>query len=452
MDLVELLRRWPLIRGLSDRLVAQFRLAESQGAGAVVDLFTAVYGMILCLFSILGLLISWPTDHLIAFTPGEVAVVTQWRILIMLCLAPLAIAFGVVRRRWMLVALYFVLVTCVMTISAYLFAPLGGLDRPYFSIIPAMPALTLAVMIPMFWHALLTVYMPLAYSGVYLWRNPTLLADSRWMVPVIWAGFAVLSTIAGGWIIRRLVYFVLHQRAVLGQQATQFRQQSEKLGRLSEQRADAITRLLIERNQVLENERARLARDLHDELGQRVAAMNIDVHLLRRKLEQPEEREVWQRLQDGLAGLIKRVREIVHQLRPQALEEGGFARAVEGLLQPLRDGTEIRFSTNLRGDSKAVRGPLAEDLFRIVTEAITNVVKHSGATEASVDFYFGEDGSVFGSIRDNGVGLSSQSQLSGLGLVSMGDRLKPYGGRMFVESTRNGFEVHLAVPPGRRTT
>ena len=434
------------------RSMVERKLLDAELEGADAFAIRLSRGFIALLFAMgsLGLLVSAPSDIWFRSEPATVEVLTLWRYSLAAGMVVAVAVMWLVRSRPAFVAACFLVCGAVLGWSAYLFAPLGGLEKPYFSIVVVLPLLTVPLMLPSVWQVILSVYLPMVYGLVYWWVYPELASDIYVMVHVVWTVFSVMAAGVFGWIFRRGLYYGLELRARDREQAQIFRQQSEKLGKLSEQRADAITRLLIERNKLLEQERGRLARDLHDELGQRVAAMNIDVHLLRRKQALEQDSEIWDRLQDGLAGLIKRVREIVHELRPQALEEGGFAKAVEGLLQPLREGTEIKFSTNFRGDSKVLKGRLAEDLFRIVTESITNIVKHSGATEASVDFYFGEDGSVFGSIRDNGVGLATQSQLSGLGLVSMGDRLKAYNGRMFVESTPSGFEVHIAVPPTRK--
>jgi PAS domain S-box-containing protein len=201
-----------------------------------------------------------------------------------------------------------------------------------------------------------------------------------------------------------------------------------------------------------EEERRRIARDLHDDLSQKLALLMLDLTHLGAA-------------SDMMAGDIGgRVREIswrageiasdVHrlsyQLHPSKLELLGLVAAIEGLCRDVTTQHQIEVQFNHHGVPPRIPPDVSLCLFRIIQEALRNVTKHSGAARASVELA-GSDDELRLHIADPGRGFeNTEAQQSGLGLVSMRERVHFAGGQIVIHSapgagTRIGVSVPLLV-------
>ena len=190
-------------------------------------------------------------------------------------------------------------------------------------------------------------------------------------------------------------------------------------------------------NAAIENERLHLARELHDELGQRLTALKLDLHWLDiwTKQQARIDNDVVERLHsmDGIIDTtIKDTRAMSAALRPIGLEQLGLQPALEGFCRDFSRRTGIRCSVHL---DAGVRVPDAHKLpiFRIFQEAMTNVARHSRATQVEI-LLGAPDGHFRLEIHDNGIGTRSDwAQRATLGIVGMRERAFALGGNLLIK-------------------
>ncbi len=199
-----------------------------------------------------------------------------------------------------------------------------------------------------------------------------------------------------------------------------------------------------------EEERTRIARELHDDFSQRLALQSIALTQLWKKLPMAEVEE-----RAKVRELLKRTQEmssdmhsLSHQLHSSKLEHVGLVPALNGLCEELTSKYRIQVEFTDRGVFSDIPKDVALCLFRIVQEALGNVVKHSHAQQAHVELV-GERNEIRLRIVDAGVGFnpSLRSADAGIGLVSMRERLRLVGGRLSVQSApMRGTEIIADVP------
>jgi signal transduction histidine kinase len=207
-----------------------------------------------------------------------------------------------------------------------------------------------------------------------------------------------------------------------------------------------------------EEERRRLRRDLHDGLGATLAALNLEAGVLRRMIRsQPEKAEA---LADELKGDIRStiddIRRLVYELRPPTLDQLGLVAAVKAhaaqCTRPQEKeavGSEAHLLTiNVEAPEELPPLPAAVEVaaYRIIQEALTNVVRHSKASRCIVRIGLGEYLKV--EIEDNGVGFTARSEKNGgVGFLSMRERAVELGGTFLVEPGPGGGARVLASLP-----
>jgi signal transduction histidine kinase len=205
-----------------------------------------------------------------------------------------------------------------------------------------------------------------------------------------------------------------------------------------------------------ERERQRWARDLHDETLQEMAGLKVLLSGARRRADDPDAMRVAldaaiTQLDNGIAGL----RRLIADLRPPALDEFGTQAALDGLVERVAGvaDLDIRLDVDLAFESGRApdRHPAAvEDaIYRIVQEALTNVVKHAQASHVEVRVAE-TDASVHVTVSDDGVGFDDRRPSEGLGLLGMRERVALTGGTCSVESGSAGGTTVRATIPGPR--
>jgi PAS domain S-box-containing protein len=189
-----------------------------------------------------------------------------------------------------------------------------------------------------------------------------------------------------------------------------------------------------------EQERKNLARELHDELGQRFTTLNINLHHMRGFLSGDEAERTWSQASSEVASLIQHVRVMSGSLRPPMLDYFGLETAARQLLQQHFSNTRISHVFEYAGLPKKLPGPVEITAYRVIQEGITNVVRHADATHVIVEINGGESGDELEIIiRDNGKGFDPRrrnafTQGSGFGLTGMRERVNLLGGTFAVES------------------
>ena len=199
-----------------------------------------------------------------------------------------------------------------------------------------------------------------------------------------------------------------------------------------------------------EEERARVARELHDDLSQRIAALSLGISNLKRAipLEQEGAHAQSERLQDKVIQLSENVRRMSHQLHPAVLEYSGLAAALRAYCSEFDALTGIRVLLSTSGSFEDLPAETAVCLYRISQEALQNVAKHAGVGEAVVTLCRKEN-SISLTIADEGVGmeLDTGANFGGLGLVSIKERTRLVNGTMELRSIPNeGTTITVCVP------
>lgn len=198
-----------------------------------------------------------------------------------------------------------------------------------------------------------------------------------------------------------------------------------------------------------EQERSRVARDLHDGLGQQIAALSIAVSNVKRAIpeQDAEARERIARLQQRIGAIAEGVRRISHQLHPAVLELAGIVPALRSYCKQFSADTGIAVALE-SPDSIEIPAEVALSLYRIAQEALQNVAKHSGAKEASLQLKLAPGG-VELTVADRGHGFDARvaAPNAGLGLVSMKERVRLTHGSLTITSTPgDGATLHVAIP------
>jgi signal transduction histidine kinase len=233
---------------------------------------------------------------------------------------------------------------------------------------------------------------------------------------------------------------------------TERRQAEEQVRQSREQ-----LRALLARLQTLrEDERTRIAREIHDELGQQLTGLKMDLRWIERHWEDSGDPRANALLDKVVAasGLvdatIKTVQRIATDLRPGVLDYLGLVTALRGELDRFQERTGIHCRLNAPTEEPPVPREVATAFFRIFQEALTNVARHAAASEVIVRFEF-TDREFLLEVRDDGKGIAEADlqDATSLGLLGMRERVRLVGGEVTVAAGEKvGTVVTLRIPGG----
>jgi PAS domain S-box-containing protein len=227
------------------------------------------------------------------------------------------------------------------------------------------------------------------------------------------------------------------------QDITERRRAEEELQRSRDQ----LRALAARAETVREEERTRVAREIHDELGQALTGIKLDLSSLARELpadKKPQARAVLALVDET----IQSVRRISTELRPAILDTLGLVPALEWAAEEFQARTGIECRLDLPGQEIAAEPDRATALFRIFQEALTNVVRHANATQVDVRLAT-KNGDLSLEIRDNGQGISDEqlSAAASLGILGMQERSLLLGGELTIRGTPGeGTTVRVRIP------
>ncbi|MCK6555937.1 histidine kinase [Candidatus Binatia bacterium] len=215
-------------------------------------------------------------------------------------------------------------------------------------------------------------------------------------------------------------------------------------------------RALSHRLQVArDSEAERIARELHDELGQVLTSLTIDLTRLQRVCVTGARDDCNRALRESvdamighIQGAIEFVRRIATELRPAALDRLGIAAAVQGLANEFEAKSGLAVISDVRDAGDPCDNLVATTLYRIAQEALTNVLRHANATEVRIDLVGTEDGLTL-CVQDNGIGMDDASSDSkhALGLLGMKERAHLAGGSCKISSAPGvGTTVEVRLP------
>lgn len=211
-----------------------------------------------------------------------------------------------------------------------------------------------------------------------------------------------------------------------------------------------LKRLVGALDAVREDEQKRLAREMHDELGQLLAAMKMDLSALAHQLS-PEDRHVLQRV-DGINELVNSmlvaVRRIIADLPPKLLDDFGLADSLKLLVRNFEKRYGIACKLQMQHQGLDLHGKLASMVYRLVQESLTNVAKHAGAKHVGIAM--GVSGAMLTmSIEDDGRGASATdlAKAGSFGLACMRERVESFDGVLdIVTAPGCGMKIVIALP------
>lgn len=243
------------------------------------------------------------------------------------------------------------------------------------------------------------------------------------------------------WLLGLAAIVLLH--VISRRRAQEMRRSGDAL-RESQARLRELARFL---QNVREIERTSIARELHDELGQALTALRIDLGWLRKNIASSGDNACTNRIDDSHA-LVERtigtMRRISEGLRPGMLDVLGLRAALEHLVQQFGERCGIDCIFHADRDEYELDSDRSIAVFRLVQEALTNISRHARATH--VDIRMEEvDHELHLLIQDDGVGFDSHAHRKGFGLLGMSERVSMFGGEMNVDG-RNGVRISVILP------
>ncbi len=217
--------------------------------------------------------------------------------------------------------------------------------------------------------------------------------------------------------------------------------------KLAEEALAGVSRRLIEAQ---DQERAHIARELHDDLSQRMALLQIGLEQFAEDATglSAQKREHLQKLSAVATEVSSSIHDLSHQLYPSKLDTLGLVPSLNSFCRDFAKQYNLRLQFVPKGVNEPIPRDVSLCLYRIVQESLRNVIKHSGATDVKVDL-FSSGKSIELSISDTGSGFCPESVATkvGLGLVSMRERLRLVGGQLAIESKASqGTRIRATVP------
>jgi len=197
-----------------------------------------------------------------------------------------------------------------------------------------------------------------------------------------------------------------------------------------------------------EDERRRLARELHDDVTQRLAGLAIEAAGFEKSAASTTNADAAHSIREGLVELSEDVHALSYRLHPSVIEDLGLVEALRIECDRLTDRGSLRVNLDCRGVARRLPADAALCLFRVAQEALRNVERHAQAKQVDVTVA-GEDGSIALTVRDDGAGFDAAGarERASLGLASMRERVRLLGGRLSIESSRGkGTSLFAWVP------
>jgi two-component system sensor histidine kinase UhpB len=312
--------------------------------------------------------------------------------------------------------------------------------------------------LPLFWRVFLMHALILALAVAALAIAPVTVSVPVEVAELVVLVFGMLTMLVLDLILLRPVFQPLHEmtstmrgidplepgrRVGVGgspELATVAETFNDMLDRLESERRESARQAL----RVQEGERERVARELHDEVGQTLTAMMLQIESLAAKV--PEElRDELEELRETTRAGAEDVRRIAVRLRPEALEDLGLETALMALVRSFREHSGVRVEPRI--EQLPQLSPEQElVIYRVAQEALTNIARHAHATAAAVDLVR-DDGVVTLRVRDDGRGVGDRARSSSTGIRGMRERAMLVGGRMtIVSADGRGTEVALQLP------
>jgi len=264
-----------------------------------------------------------------------------------------------------------------------------------------------------------------SYDDVFVHKNGQLIAVSYVVTPIMEQG-EIVATVT-----------VFQDITARKQMENELRESRRQLRALS-----------VFLQTVREEERKRIARELHDELGQALTALKIDLDWLEARHVAQDAKVAGKLRSMGqvLGTTVESVRRIAEDLRPGMLDDLGLAAAIEWQVEQFQERSGIRCELSMNRDEFELDDRVATSVFRIIQEALTNVARHAAADAVSITVEE-SDGEIRLEVRDNGKGFQPAPKKRSYGLLGIRERVNMLGGEVEIQSKAgHGTRVRATIP------
>ncbi|GGZ05241.1 hypothetical protein GCM10007388_43580 [Pseudoduganella plicata] len=272
---------------------------------------------------------------------------------------------------------------------------------------------------------------------------PAASASASLMLPLLLAAAVLAILVAFWW---RHAGQAARRCAMLAAELGRERAHRAQAERALRETQASMSHLAAERRSTRDAERRRIGRDIHDDLGQHLLALQLDIGSLHNNGQLPPGlRQQTAHIEHHIHLSIRSLRTVINDLRPAALD-GGLGRAAQRQLDDIARLAGLRCELHTAGLDGQPAGATENALFRLLQEALSNVVRHARASVVEVTLARETSGFRL-VVRDNGVGLATDGAPRGMGLTGMADRVAAAGGRMTLESRPSqGTTLSIALP------
>ncbi len=213
---------------------------------------------------------------------------------------------------------------------------------------------------------------------------------------------------------------------------------------------EELRRLSAHLESVREKERARVAREIHDELGQSLTALKMDISWLNKRV--PEDQKALHEKTESMSGLVDKtiqtVKRISSELRPGLLDDLGLVAAIEWEAEDFQKRTEIKCELNLPPFDIVLDQDRSTALFRILQETLTNVIRHAKATKVKISLVE-KNNTIVMKVKDNGKGIPEETtpEPESFGLIGIRERVRSFGGKVKIQGIEGkGTTVTVGIP------
>jgi signal transduction histidine kinase len=202
-----------------------------------------------------------------------------------------------------------------------------------------------------------------------------------------------------------------------------------------------------------DDERRRIARELHDSLGQYLVSVKVNLDLLSKTISDPQHQTLLSECLDATNQCLTETRTISHLLHPPLLDEAGFASAARWYVEGFAQRSSLQVELDLPPEMARLDRDVETALFHILQEALTNVHRHSAASQVRVSLQVDAEQAHL-EITDNGQGIPQDrltrlhrgTSVAGVGLAGMRERVRELGGTLTVAPAHPGITVIASIP------
>lgn len=290
----------------------------------------------------------------------------------------------------------------------------------------------------------------IALVGAKYWFIPPIhsfrVLDTAQLISVLAFLFASSAVVAMGEVRRRY-----NQRLQNGQAELEVRVQERtvELDAVNKSLRDLSARLL----QLQDDERRRIARDLHDSVGQLLAGLSMNLSAVRADIDRLSQTAAALTDSEALVQeMTKEVRTISHLLHPPLLDEAGLVSAIRWYIEGFAQRSKIKVDLDLPADFGRLSPELETAIFRVVQECLTNIHRHSGSAIAKIRL-LRLDGQVHVEVEDKGKGIPIEKReemasagTPGVGIRGMRERIRQLAGALEITSNGNGTLILVRLP------